>query len=54
MLLDDKMRKIILQYIHEEVQKRSTGSCDKSKRTKRSDGNQGVVTTTSYQLPQLK
>ena len=48
------MRKIILQYIHKEVQeKMSRGSRGKSKRTKRSDGDQGVVTTTAYQLPQF-
>ena len=35
------------------TRKRSTGSRGKSKRTKPSDGDQDVVTTTTYQLPQF-
>ena len=40
-------------YSRRNKRKRSTGSRGKSKRTKRSDGDQGVVTTTAYQLPQF-
>ena len=40
-------------YSQRGKRKRSTGSHGKSKRTKCSDGDQGVVTTTTYQLPQF-
>ena len=35
------------------TRKRSTGSRGKSKRTKPSNGDQDVATTTTYQLPQF-
>ena len=40
-------------YSRRSTRKRSTGSCSKSKRIKCRIGDQGVVTTIKYQLPQF-